>query len=115
MRVRAIFMAAVNGDLPTILGLLLGSEGGQDGMDQRRPLLSVNVQCADIRNRTLLQVAAECGYVHLARHFVQVMGADTEVKDDDGFTALQLALIRGHTSVVQYLLSATARQPALAS
>ena len=66
---------------------------------------------AEVRNPRLLLIAATSGFTDIAR-LLLTSGADPNAPDDDGTTALDIAVRRGNREVAELLVDSSARIPA---
>ena len=86
----------------------------QGRLQELMPMLAGNrrsLKATDARGRTLLHAAAECGQREVAKYLIdEVDGshASLDIKDDDGNTALHLAVLNCHVDVADLLLSSGA-------
>ena len=85
----ALLTAVIAGDVPSASKAL--NEGAKVNMEIRR-------------NFTLLQVAARQGSVEMAKLLIQ-HGAEVTSTNDDGDTAIKIALANKHSEMANYLQS----------
>ncbi|KAL3702452.1 hypothetical protein R1sor_020474 [Riccia sorocarpa] len=95
----ALHMAACKGHA-NIVRMILDAESRPD-VDGEVPLV-INV---DRLKRTPLHYAAYEQRLDVVKELLQSPGLDVNIGDDRSFTALHLAVLRGHVTIVQLLLN----------
>jgi hypothetical protein len=64
--------------------------------------ITINPPPTSERESTPLIIAAGLGHIDIVRTLLQA-GADANMKDEKGLTALAWALVKGHTDIVELL------------
>jgi ankyrin repeat protein len=86
----------------------LAAEGN---LEELKPLLGAGHHQRRARNergRTLLHVAAESGQKKVAQHLLDLARSSVDLQDNDGNTALHLAVLKNHVEVADSLLASGA-------
>jgi len=103
----ALMHAAIGGDR-TCVELLLAAASASDHRTGGSGHNKYRDACLPSNGWTALHLAASCGQAQTAVHLVEA-GADVDLKDHEGKTALDIAAARGHADAVDILRSSSKR------